>query len=249
MQYQHSDSSNVHTYPHKHHPHKHHTHAHHHHSVKFEEPASSSSSSYNEIDSQPHNFDQQHDLLNQTFYELEDFSHHRKSHQGLDLGETDKNNFYLSCNGGLLSGIPSLIFTGFLIYAVVVSNTTGVADACGSKLREYMLARLILSFVWIFALACAAGLFFACTKSPVAVGVCMGVLYFIYIAVMLGVGTSFVIDALALPKCVAALSAVSFTNSPLLIILGCITVGLDALMALILSCVGVSFGCALACNS
>ena len=146
--------------------------------------------------------------------------------------------------GGVLA---DLVFIGFLIYAVVVSNTTGVADACGSKLWEYMLARLILSFVGVFVFVCAGGLLFACLQSPGAIGACMGLLSMVYSAVLLGVGARIVTDALASPACVAALSAVSFTNSPILAILGCVFIGLDALQMTLIVCAGVIFGCMWGC--
>ncbi len=50
---------------------------------------------------------------------------------------------------------------------------------------------------------------------------------------MLGVGVPIVSAALASPQCVAALSALVFTQTPILAIMGCIFIGLDALLLLI----------------
>lgn len=145
----------------------------------------------------------------------------------------------------LVGGLPSLTFIGFLIYAVAVSNTAGVADACGRTLWDYMLARLILCFVGSFGFVCVGGMLMLCLQSKGAIGAgIVGLLFVVYIAVMLGVGTHIVTGALASPGCVSALSEVSFTGTPLLAILGCVLSGLDGLCLLAVLCVGVFFCCA-----
>ena len=147
-----------------------------------------------------------------------------------------------------MGGLFSLVFVGFFIYAVAVSNTAGVMDACGHALWNYMLARLILYFVGGLGLVCVSSMLFLCLQSAGAI-IITGLLFVVYIAVMLGVGIRIVTEALALPACVTALSEVSFTGTPLLAILGCVISGLDGLCLLGVLCAGVFFCSAVAFSS
>jgi hypothetical protein len=138
-----------------------------------------------------------------------------------------------------LASLPSLVFLGFLIYAVSVSNIDTVRDACGPSLWTYMLLRLVLSFVVIFFITSIAGCLAVYFDSSILQPIISVIILTIYSATMLVVGLTIVTRALTSAKCVAALSASCFTNSPMLAILGCIFVGFDALLLLVL----ISFSC------
>ncbi len=157
--------------------------------------------------------------------------------------EDGQSSSWNSGNLGLGS-VPGLVFIGFLIYAISVSHTDAVANACGAKLWEYMLARLILMFVGIFVIGCTIVCLSVCFHSSVAAGVITLVVSLTYCSTMLGIGAPIVMGALASPQCVTALSAASFTNTPMLAILGAVIIGLDALMLFVVVCgvcVGIGF--------
>jgi hypothetical protein len=180
------------------------------------------------------------------------FSHHPRrprrwhhiyhEHAVLDPIEVSQSSWN-SGNLGLGS-VPGLVFIGFLIYAISVSHIDAVTNACGAKLWEYMLARLILSFVGIFVICCTIACMSFCFHSSIAAGVITLVVLLTYYSTMLGIGVPVVMGALASSQCVAALSATSFTNTPILAILGAVFIGLDALMLFFVVCgvcVGVGF--------
>ena len=130
-----------------------------------------------------------------------------------------------------LGALPTLVFFGFLAYAVGTSHTDAVTDACGTSLWVYMLTRLLLLTVGSFFYICPIVLLNMCCNSmPVAALIIM----IVSCSTMLGVGVPIVTGALASPGCVAALSASCFTNSPMLAIIGCILIGFDALVLLLL---------------
>ncbi len=143
-----------------------------------------------------------------------------------------------------LGGLPGLAFLGFLIYAVAVSHTDAVTTACGPSLWTYMLVRLVLSFFSFCAVVCIASVISMCFGSDGGVmPIIVMVLYTIFCATMLGVGTPIVSDAMNSPTCVSALSASCFTNSPMLAILGCIFIGIDALLLLVIVSLSFCFFC------
>jgi hypothetical protein len=170
------------------------------------------------------------------------WNHIYHEHAVLDPIEDSQSSWHSGHLG--LGSLPGLVFIGFLIYAISVSHTDAVANACGAKLWEYMLARLILSFVGIFVICCTIACMSVCFHSSIAAGVITLVVLLTYYSTMLGIGTPIVMGALASSQCVTALSATSFTNTPMLAILGAVIIGLDALMLFVVVCgvcVGIGF--------
>lgn len=152
----------------------------------------------------------------------------------------DKRGFNLDLR---LGGLPGLVFLGFLIYAVSVSHTDSVTEACGAKLWTYMLVRLILMFFSFFIVFCVASSIGVCLDSPGVAGIAAIILLIVHSCTMLGVGSPIVTNALASAPCVSALSASCFTNSPMLAIIGCILIGFDALQLLVVITVAFFFAC------
>ena len=138
-----------------------------------------------------------------------------------------------------ITALPGLVFLGFLIYAVSVSHTDDVTNACGSSLWVYMLVRLLLSFVGLFLMVCLGAIVSLCFDSPLALPITVSILLTVYSATMLGVGAPIITQSLNTASCVTALSNSCFTNSPMLAILGCIYIGFDALTLLGV----ISFAC------
>jgi hypothetical protein len=166
--------------------------------------------------------------------------------QDWDLQSPDQ--FYIQDRRGFnvdlrLGGLPGLVFLGFLIYAVSVSHTDAVTDACGANLWTYMLVRLILSCIGFFVFACLAGCIGMCVHSPGVAGITGIVLLIAHSCTLLGVGAPIVTGALGSAPCVAALSASCFTNSPMLAIIGCIFIGFDALQLLVVIAAAFFLAC------
>ena len=150
------------------------------------------------------------------------------------------------------SMLLGLAFQCLVIYSLVTSNTSEVSQKCGDSLWKFMLSRLILFFL--------EGFFFALVG---ALQVCMlslcacwneGVKTFLMIifplvclialhGTLVGVGFSVAQNAMADSLCTGALSSVSFTNSPLLALLGYVYVGLDSLVLFLITCGGLYLCC------
>ena len=145
------------------------------------------------------------------------------------------------------SALPSLVFLGFLIYAVARSHTDDVNTACGPSLWKYIVVRLVLSCCGSLLVFCCTVYGYACSGDMAAAAGCGTALLIIaYGATIVGVGVPIVSAALASPQCVTALSASVFTQTPILAIMGCIFIGVDALMLFIAvgaMCCGLISGC------
>lgn len=157
-----------------------------------------------------------------------------------DASNSHHHGYYLDQR---LGGLPGLAFLVFLIYAVAVSNTSEVTEACGSSLWMYMLVRLIFLFVGFCLMVCVGGIIWQCMHSPGATVILLSVIGITYYAVMLGVGAPIVTNALGSSSCVSALSKTCFTNSPMLAIIGCIFIGFDGLGLLFVIGAAVFFSC------
>ncbi len=127
------------------------------------------------------------------------------------------------------------VFTGLVIYALVVSNTEDITRACGTALWSFMCTRLFFT-IFELLLLCLFGYYKSNSdisdndkiEGVAYAFVCLGVTHI----VMLGLGAFYVSQAMNNDTCTAALASVSATNSPLLGILGYIYVPLDGLIAL-----------------
>jgi hypothetical protein len=138
-----------------------------------------------------------------------------------------------------LSGLPFLVFFGLVCYALSVSNTAEVNEACGARLWKLILAHLVvpigLSLVivvgTVVVVICAFG--FSDTGEsnlPIVMGVVTALVMLAYCSLFLGLGYPIVREAMYSEACVKALSHVSFTHTPLLGILGCIYLVFDVIV-------------------
>lgn len=175
-------------------------------------------------------------MYNDVFYKYPSFD------DGFSI-ETGAQSSWCTCNLGL-GTLPSLVFIGFMIYAISVSNTDATTKACGGELWEYMFVRLILMCVQFFVIGCVVGCFSICLNSQSAAAVLGVIMFLAYFSTLLGIGVPIVTGALASSPCVSALSATSFTNTPILAILGAVLIGSDALALFLFFCgicIGVGF--------
>jgi hypothetical protein len=157
----------------------------------------------------------------------------------------------------MLSSLPFLAFFSFVCYALSVSNTTAVQDACGAQLWQFTLAHLVvpmgLALVIIIGtvgiMACCLG--FSDQDEafmPIVFGIVGSIVMMAYSSLFLGFGVPIVQSAMNSPGCVAALSDVSFTRTPLLGILGCIYLAFDGLVLLSMLLI-ILFGCCMVSSS
>ena len=135
------------------------------------------------------------------------------------------------CNVKIFTPLMNLVFVGFLLYAVIQSNTDDVKTQCGS-LWNWMLARLIIGFsesLIIAGLATAA----VTLESP-GIGICMGIYIMIGRIIYITCGAVFVSEAMiGNAACYEALTLPSL--GPLLGILGWVYMGLDSFVLLIVA--------------
>lgn len=137
------------------------------------------------------------------------------------------------------SGIPFLVFFVFVCYALSASNTTEVHEACGEQLWKMIFAHLlvpiglslVIILITVSVTICAFG-FSEMGESnlPIISGVISGLVMLMYCSLFLGLGYPIVRDAMYSEKCVKALSHASFTNTPLLGILGCVYLVFDVIL-------------------
>jgi hypothetical protein len=156
----------------------------------------------------------------------------------MEMGAVSKNGGGLSITTGL-SALAFLVFVVFVCYALSVSNTTEVHDACGAQLWKLILAHLVVPIGLslgivvgtVAVIVCAFG-FSEMGESnlPIVAGVLTSLVMLMYCSLFLGLGYPIVRDAMYSDTCVQALSSVSFTHTPLLGIMGCIYLVFDAIV-------------------
>jgi hypothetical protein len=114
----------------------------------------------------------------------------------------------------LIFYVASLVFEGFVVYALYASNVTTILESCGGDLWNFMLARLIIAvLIWIQILCCPK----ASHSIGIGVaGICFVFLFLIVHSTLLGLGLKFTMDAMHNSACVSSLSDASFTHSALL---------------------------------
>lgn len=139
-----------------------------------------------------------------------------------------------------ISYLSSLAFMGLVIYALVVSDTDSVTNACGRALWNFLCFRLC------FAIFEAMSMCFFGRNTLIGdergggriEGAAYGlILAGIFHIILLGVGAFYVSQAMNNETCRNALASVSATNSPLLGILEYVYVALDAFLILSIACV------------
>ena len=141
----------------------------------------------------------------------------------------------------ILPSIAILVFTSFVMQAVYAANDETVFNACGNYLWNYMVTRLILSFLGLLLL-------YVITRCGVYLwqewdGMKLfGILVLIYHITLVGVGAKVTTTAMQNTNCTSALSYVSFSHTPLLAELGYVYLSLDCIWLLL-----VVVGCCMFC--
>ena len=153
---------------------------------------------------------------------------------------------------GIISALASVTYLGFLIYALVsASSYAPVAAACGWRLWNLMLARIVLYSVGIIGWACIAGVFAAVIgwrndNAGLAGATCIALLFIIQIIVIFALEAKFAVDAAQNDSCVSALTSASFTKSPLLLYIAYVEMAFDGLFLFTLMIAALFIGCAMA---
>ena len=138
---------------------------------------------------------------------------------------------------GLGMSFLVIFFQVLVLYALVTSNVNGVSIACGSLLWNFMFSRFVLVFVELIILGVTSAVLHneACNDpiyynmKQVAFLVISHAIYIVFEGISIQ-------QSMDSTQCVAALSNVSFTNTPLLGILCYIYLTLDILAVLLSTC-------------
>lgn len=156
---------------------------------------------------------------------------------------TINHNFHyeVSIATKIINAIVNLVFLGFTIYAIAVSNKETVFDACGKNLWGFMIARVVIggSFLVIIGTAAIPFLLLMAFKDTIQASTTLPCLLFLavmYQVTVLALGVKFSSDAMGNSACTTALSDVSFTNSPLLAQLTYVFVAFDSIWILLSLC-------------
>jgi hypothetical protein len=144
-------------------------------------------------------------------------------------------NYKLPFPTNLILGLVDMTFLVFVTYSLVVTNNDTVFVACGHALWDYMISRLILGYLFfvVWGLLLCVG-FVTLKGKDGAIIACFIFLLFAYHVSLVGVGAKITSDAMQITNCTSSLSAVSFTQSPLLAQLGYVYVALDSLWVLLI---------------
>jgi hypothetical protein len=152
----------------------------------------------------------------------------------------------------IVVGIIYLVFLGFSIYTLAVSNTKDVEDNCGTTLWQFMLVRLIFYIIegfivmfWGTALMCIMG---SCPcLERWLFSIIMIYIPFLLVIILhgffVGIGLNDIQAVVGNSLCIDTLSNVSFTKSPLLTIFGYVYVSLDVFVLFVLTFGGIYVAC------
>ena len=141
----------------------------------------------------------------------------------------------------LLNILALITFEAFVIYALVVSNTSDVQSACAPNLWNLVLAHCVTGVgLFLVILIFTAGLAYCCFGGgdsvdaaiglPIIFAGVTGLVLLFYAIAFLSWGSPLVVSALNSQTCVDALSAVSATRSPLLAIVAALFLMGDAVL-------------------
>jgi len=163
------------------------------------------------------------------------------------------SHYYYHYSRSWTLSLPAIALIVFAIYALAVSNTSEINKACGGdSLWKFVISSLFINFFQFFTFCIGmsiamcifggSGGLSEIDKSMMVAG-----LGLFLIACALGglVGAGFTITkaAMDLPECSAALSAVSFTHTPLLAIIAYVYVAIDCFLLVLVSFGGTFVFC------
>ena len=151
-----------------------------------------------------------------------------------------------------IAGLPFTVFFGLVCYALSVSNTAEVQAACGSSLWNLVLAHLVVPMgLSIVIIVATVGFMICCfgfsdyeePNLPIVFGMVAAGVIVLYCSLFLGMGVPIIQDAMSSEICKAELSRVSFTETPLLGILGCFYLVTDGLLLFLVTMCLLLAGC------
>lgn len=131
-------------------------------------------------------------------------------------------------------GLGLLVFHVLVIYALAVSHTQAMLDACGPSLWIFMLVHLLLPILLVCILCCAVMCIYMLAVNFMVdakqfIGYYMAVICWalVYFAVLCGVGAHLTAQAAGNAQCRNALVSIHGEPFPLLTTLGWVYVALD----------------------
>lgn len=175
--------------------------------------------------------------------------HHNYHHLGVNEG--------VSSNTWMLKVIYSLLwltFLVFVVYALVVSNTKEINDKCGDSLWKFVISSFFINILQLFTVCIGVSIALCLVVGadehrnnsdcflltiPLLVLLFAGAL----IGTLIGIGFTVTQAAMENAACTAALSAVSFTDTPLLGILSYVYLAADCLLLFFVFCTAVLICC------
>jgi hypothetical protein len=147
-----------------------------------------------------------------------------------------------------------MFLIAFAIYALVVSNTGEINAKCGDSLWKFVISSLFINFFQVFTVCIGMSIAFCMaaslgSSSSSSAGWFVPALVLFIVACALGalVGVGFTITTAAFdkPLCQTALSAASFTGTPLLAIIGTVYVVIDCILLALVVLGGICVFCVL----
>ena len=138
----------------------------------------------------------------------------------------------------VISYVLFLAFISLVSYSLYVSDVPKVTNNCGYSLWNFVFARLCISAFEATLVICFGYYSVIVSDRPTPVegtaySTCLAVVMH---ATLVGVGASYVSEAMNIEECRAVLSSVSVTKSPLLGIIGYIYMAMDSVVVIALSC-------------
>jgi len=147
-------------------------------------------------------------------------------------------------------GLPAMFLIAFAIYALIVSNTGEINAKCGDSLWKFVISSLFINFFQVFTVCIGMSIAFcmaASLGSSSSAGWFAPAVGLFLVACALGalVGVGFTITTAAFdkPLCQTALSAASFTGTPLLAIIGTVYVVIDCILLALVVLGGICVFC------
>lgn len=130
-----------------------------------------------------------------------------------------------------------ILFQVFVLYALVAANTLAVSTACGSSFWNFMFSRFLLVFIELIIMGVGRAVWHKEVEDDPIYHSMKQVCFLLVLRIIyISLGAVYVKDAMDNGRCTTALSHASFTNTPLLGILGYFYLVLDSLSAMLSLC-------------
>lgn len=162
-----------------------------------------------------------------------------ENYYGPEISSVTTHSVHLRTDQILIPNLINLAFLGFVVYALVVSNTASVFDACGHSLWNFICTRFCFSITETILLFCFGILLMLALKpnSPIK-----GVAFYMWIVlifhiILTGLGAFYTSEAMNHEDCRSNMTSVSATQSPLLGIMGYVYLSFDSIAIVVVLCI------------